>query len=141
MKITSKTQYALRTLMDLAGQENGEVTTVADISRRRHIPSPYLEQILLLLKRGGMVKSRRGRQGGYELARKGSLANLADIIALTDDALLAQPEGGGSADGADRIVMACWRDVNDQFLSILKKVTVQDLCDSAEAPSNSNYSI
>jgi Rrf2 family protein len=141
MKISSKTQYALKTMVDLAGQKSGELSTVADIARRRGIPPLYLEQILLELKRGGLVKSQRGRQGGYSLARKGARANLADIIALTDDSLLVPPEATSFSDATERAVLNAWRDVNLQFRHILEQVTLQDLCDEAEPASDSHYSI
>lgn len=127
--------------MDLAGRKNGEVATVADIARRRQIPAQYLEQILLLLKRGGMVKSLRGRQGGYILARKGAKANMADILALTDDSFLAQPEAGLGTDAAERAVLKYWRQLNVQFLEALRQVSVQDLCDETESVSTPNYTI
>jgi Rrf2 family cysteine metabolism transcriptional repressor len=138
MNIGSKTQYALRTLVDLAGRKDGEVATVADIAKRRNIPPQYLEQILLLLKRGGLVKSLRGRQGGYILAREGTKVSLADVLALTEDAL---PEIRSGTDGLERTILKTWRRMNGQFVQSMRQVTIQDLLDEAETLSISNYSI
>ena len=139
--MTSKTQYAVKTLVDLAALKDGELTTVGGIARRRQIPLPYLEQILLLLKRGGMVRSHRGRQGGYTLTRKGENANLADVMALTGDALLVQPEAARGSDPMERAVLHFWQEAHDQLIKTLEHTTIRDLRDAAGSASASNYSI
>ncbi len=141
MIIGSKTQYAVKTLVDLAGRKDGETTTVAGVASRRRIPPAYLEQILLQLKRGGMVMSRRGRHGGYTLTRKGAKATLADVMILAGDALLAQPAVSHEGDQTEQAVLRVWQDVNDQFLSSLMRVSIQTLSDAAQTLPASNYTI
>ncbi|MBX6377667.1 MAG: Rrf2 family transcriptional regulator [Clostridia bacterium] len=67
MKVSSRGEYALRVLLDLATHSGEGVVPMADIARRTHVSIKYLEQILLLLKSMGLVGSKRGVHGGYEL--------------------------------------------------------------------------
>ena len=67
--ISQRAKYALRALVALVGERAGEPLMIAEISRQKAIPKKFLEQILLELKRHGLVESRRGRLGGYVLAR------------------------------------------------------------------------
>ena len=68
MRVTAKGEYASQAVLHLALQYP-EVVTIQEIASRHHIPLKYLEQILLELKRGGVLESRRGVKGGYLLAR------------------------------------------------------------------------
>jgi Rrf2 family protein len=68
MKITFKGDYALKALLDLSSHF-GKSQSIEEIAKRQDIPAKFLEQILLWLKKGGFVKSIRGKKGGYLLAR------------------------------------------------------------------------
>ena len=68
MRVTAKGEYATQAVLHLSLQYP-EVVTIHEIAQRHHIPLKYLEQILLELKRGGILESRRGVRGGYTLAR------------------------------------------------------------------------
>src|SRR3712207_2775710 len=68
MKISTRGEYGLRALMEL-GAEPGRAMSLRDIASRQHISPDYLEQIVPALKGAGLVKARRGAQGGYQLAR------------------------------------------------------------------------
>ena len=70
MKISTKGRYALRIMIDLAENENGEYIRLKDISERQEITLKYLEQIMPLLTKAGYVRSYRGNNGGYMLARR-----------------------------------------------------------------------
>jgi Rrf2 family transcriptional regulator, cysteine metabolism repressor len=88
MKLTVKSEYACLAMIALAEQfDSGEVITIARISEQKSIPKKYLEQILLALKRGGYVRSRKGPEGGYGLAKKPEEINVAEIVRLMDGAL------------------------------------------------------
>ena len=88
MKLTAKSEYACLALIALAEQfDSGEVITIARISEQKSIPKKFLEQILLALKRGGYVKSRKGPEGGYSLAKQPEKINVAEIVRLMDGAL------------------------------------------------------
>lgn len=87
MKLSTKSEYACLALMDLSEQDGACPVKIEQISTRKKIPKKYLEQILLLLKRAGYLKSKRGVDGGYSLAKKPEDINLAEIIRLMDGAL------------------------------------------------------
>lgn len=69
MQISTKGRYALRLMLDLAVHNTGELVKIKDIAAREAISEKYLEQIISSLKKAGYVKSLRGAQGGYMLAR------------------------------------------------------------------------
>ena len=70
MKFSTKGRYALRIMADLAIHDNGEYIRLKDIAERQSITLKYMEQIMPLLTRAGYVRSYRGNNGGYMLARK-----------------------------------------------------------------------
>lgn len=87
MKLSRKSEYACLALVDLAEHYNIGVVRIIDISVKKSIPKKYLEQILLLLKGAGYVKSIKGASGGYKLAKPPEQISLAEIIRLIDGPL------------------------------------------------------
>lgn len=80
MKITYKGDYSLKTLLDLALNYNKGVLSIHELAKRGDIPFKFLEQILLTLKKGGFVGSKRGVEGGYFLARPPETITIGEII-------------------------------------------------------------
>ena len=89
--LTSKAKYALRAMTDLAAQTPGAAVFIADIAARQQIPRRFLENILLELRKRGLVVSQRGKTGGYALARAPEAINFADIIRVIDGPLALTP--------------------------------------------------
>lgn len=91
--ITQKTKYALKSLMVLADEKAGdaEALRIEDIAGRSGAPKRFLEHILLDLKRGGMIGSRRGRKGGYELIKDPRQVSLAAVLRLIDGPMAPLP--------------------------------------------------
>lgn len=88
MKLTSRSEYALLALSYLAQQEKSEVyVRVEAIATANGIPAKFLEQILLVLKRGRYVSSLKGQHGGYRLAKEPASITVAEIIRLLDGPL------------------------------------------------------
>ncbi|RKY56152.1 MAG: Rrf2 family transcriptional regulator [Candidatus Neomarinimicrobiota bacterium] len=88
MKLSVKSEYACLALIELSGiYASGQVCTISKIAENKGIPKKYLEQILLILKRGGFVKSQKGSEGGYKLAKAPADIHVAEIIRLMDGAL------------------------------------------------------
>ncbi len=83
MKVSTKTQYGLRILLHIAikGQKN-KLAQGREIATRQGINEPYLEQIMIVLKNAGMVATVRGRNGGYQLARKPEEITVLDLIKI-----------------------------------------------------------
>jgi Rrf2 family transcriptional regulator, cysteine metabolism repressor len=84
MRITYKGDYALKTILDLAQHYGEKPITISDLASRADIPIKFLEQILLDLKRGGFVQSRRGKVGGYMLNRHPSKLTLGEVVRFVD---------------------------------------------------------
>jgi Rrf2 family cysteine metabolism transcriptional repressor len=85
MKITFKGDYALKAILDLSLNSNeGRVVPLTEISRRQDIPMPFLEQIMLILKKGGYVQSKTGKGGGFLLAKNPDDITLGEIIRLIE---------------------------------------------------------
>jgi len=87
MKLTTRSEYGLLALIHLARHYGGEGISVRDIAAAQAIPVQFLEQLMLILKRAGYVRSMRGRGGGFRLARDPAQITLAEIIRLFDGAL------------------------------------------------------
>lgn len=89
--LTVKAKYALRAMLDLAAGEAGRPVFIADIARRQDIPRRFLENILIELKKSGLVVSHRGKHGGYALARAPDDISFAEIIRISDGPLALAP--------------------------------------------------
>lgn len=87
MKLSVKSEYAILAIIDLAERSSEGLQHIESIARRKNIPRKYLEQILLILKRSGYVRSKRGAEGGYRIGKDPSQISLAEIIRLLDGAL------------------------------------------------------
>jgi Rrf2 family protein len=87
MHISYKGDYALKTVLDLAMQYNQKLVTIPELATRLDIPRKFLEQILLDLKRGGFVESKRGKEGGYFLAKPPVEITMGDIIRFIEGPL------------------------------------------------------
>lgn len=87
MKISTKGRYALTLMLDLALNDTGDTIRIKDIAARQGISEKYLEQIIAVLNKAGFVKSVRGPQGGYRLARKPKDYTVGMILRLTEGSL------------------------------------------------------
>lgn len=87
MKITYRSEYALLALIHLAENYETGLCKTSAISEAKSIPKKYLEQILLVLKRAGYVRSKQGAEGGYKLSKEPADISVAEIIRLMDGAL------------------------------------------------------
>lgn len=82
--ISTKCQYALRAVYEIARSDNGRVMTIGDIARAQNVPRRYLEGILNQLRKGGVLDAQRGRSGGYKLARSADTITVGDVVRLID---------------------------------------------------------
>jgi len=129
MNISSRCEYACRAVVELACHENSEAPiTALQIADRRGIPEKYLVHILLQLKRAGLVKSIRGAQGGYLLARTPDEITLLDLVQAIDgpilDPLPVEDEGGAD-------LRLSWREIAVGIESCLAAVTVRQILNRA----------
>lgn len=89
--ISQRAKYALRALVALSRARPGEPLMISDISTAQAIPKKFLEQILLELKRAGLVDSRRGRAGGYVLLRPAGEITFGEVLRLIDGPIAPLP--------------------------------------------------
>ncbi|QYU68818.1 Rrf2 family transcriptional regulator [Leptolyngbya sp. 15MV] len=89
--ISNKARYAFRALLAIADSPEGEATTSADIANRHSIPHKFLEQILLDLRKAGILESRRGKSGGYVMLRPADTVSFGEILRLFEGPLAPLP--------------------------------------------------
>ena len=87
MKISTKGRYALRVMLDLAQHEGEGVISLKDIARRQEISVKYLEQVMSLLNKAGLLRSVRGKEGGYSLARPADTYTVGEILRTAEGSL------------------------------------------------------
>ena len=124
MQISTKGRYALRLMLDLAVHNTGELVKIKDISARETISEKYLEQIISSLKKAGYVKSLRGAQGGYMLARE------PQTVACLED------EPNQCSRAGECVTLHLWKMLDEAIEGVLDKVTLQDLKDWYEEMGN-----
>lgn len=84
MKLSKKAEYALRALVAMGREREGTNFSILDLASKEHIPLKFLEQILLALKNGGLLRSKRGVGGGYQLVTHPARITLGEVVALFD---------------------------------------------------------
>lgn len=131
MKITYKGDYALKAILDLAIHYGNGVVTIHAMAKRTDSPIKFLEQVLLDLKRGGFVESRRGKVGGYLLAKDPGKIKLGEVIRFIDGPIepISCIEKGYSdcRDIYKCIFRQVWQEVASSISDIVDNVTFEDL--------------
>lgn len=145
MKISSKGRYALRLMIDLAVNNTGEYITIKSIARRQDISEKYLEQIISLLSRAGFVKSTRGSQGGYKLARDPRGYTVGEILRLTEGSLAPVQCLEEESDDCDRsqtcVTFEVWGKLYDAILGVVDNISLYDLAEKQMEIVCNNYQI
>jgi len=132
MKISTKGRYALRLLLDLA-QYSTETTyvSVKTVATRQDISEKYLEQIVAQLSRAGFVKSVRGAQGGYRLAKAPSEYTVGMILRLIEGNLSTvsclEDNPNKCKHCNQCVTLEVWQQINDAVNQIVDNITLQDL--------------
>src|SRR6266436_1047317 len=135
MKLSLKGEYALRALLVLGLNYDQPVISITAISQQQNIPKRFLEQILNDLKSAGLVRSKRGVAGGYQLARSPQDISLASVIRHIEGALAPVScvserfyEKCSCPDESRCAIRSVMKEVRDAVVNILEKLTVADLC-------------
>lgn len=127
MNISSRCEYACRAIVELAhrgGQEATEPMTATEIAERRGIPEKYLVHILLQMKRAGLVRSVRGSQGGYLLARSPDDITLFDVVCAIDGPIL---DPLPLQDSAGEDLRPAWRQAAKAIEAAMRDITIRDI--------------
>jgi Rrf2 family protein len=143
--LSQKARYAVRALQILANRGGVEPLAIADISDESRVPKKFLEQILLDLKRRGIVHSVRGKHGGYALSRLPAQISIAEIIRTIDGPLALSPCASRTAyrrchdcmDEETCTMRKVLLDVRDATAAILEHRTLADLMREPRATKRS----
>jgi Rrf2 family protein len=130
MRITAKADYAVRAAAELAAADEGELVKGEHLAKSQEIPQNFLENILTELRRAGIVRTRRGADGGYQLARPAGEITVADVLRAVEGPLAAvqgnRPESL-KYQGAAEQLPEVWVAVRASLRSVLEHVTLADL--------------
>lgn len=146
MKISTKGRYAVRVMLDLAMHNTGECIKVKEIAGRQGISEKYLEQIIAVLNKAGYVKSVRGAQGGYRLAKNPEDYTVGMILRLTEGSMApvsCLEEGADICERCDTCeTLQVWKDIYDAVNGVIDGVTLADLLERRQKRlENLDYSI
>ena len=136
MKISTKGRYALRLMLDLAMHHDGSFIPLKAVSQRQNISDKYLEQIVHLLSKGGLVQSARGAQGGYRLTREPALYSVGEILRLVEGSLVpvACLECGAHCEHTDQcMTIDLYKRMQNAIDVIVDNTTLVDLIAEHEA--------
>lgn len=128
MKLTTRGHYSVKALLDLTLQPEYKPTSVKMIAQRQDLPAPYLEKLLIEMRRAGIVKSIRGAKGGYSLAGKPeqiSLGRILEAVGETVEPLAAQSPDNNLAE--DWVTFSLWQRLHRKLKEALYSITLADL--------------
>jgi Rrf2 family protein len=129
VRLTARADYALRAAAELAAAAPAQVKS-AQLAEAQSIPSKFLENIMVDLKRAGLVASQRGADGGYTLSRPPAEITLAEVIRAIEGPLAnvrgVRPEGL-AYEGAAAPLREVWVAVRANLRTVLEQVTLADL--------------
>ena len=128
MKLTTRGHYSVKALLDLTFQPNYGPASVRAIAQRQDLPPPYLEKLLIQLRRAGLVESVRGAHGGYRLARSPASISLGQILDAVGETVEPLPRHLPSADHAqDWVTHTIWHRLHETMKQALYTVSLEDL--------------
>ena len=132
MRLSTRAQYAVRAMVDLALYSNDKPVSLKEIAQREEIPLSYLEQLFFRLKNGGIVTSIRGPGGGYSLGRAAAAISVADIL-IAVEGPTADELPDGHDEGSCWMTQALWRSLNAKMLEHMQAITLAKLADEQRA--------
>lgn len=145
MKISTKGRYALRMLLDLAEHKNDGFIALKDIAARQNISKKYLEQIVPVLNKSDILRTNRGFQGGYKLAKDPEKYTVGNILRLTEGGLAPVACLDSEVNECDR-AMECatlpvWQGLYKVICEYLDGITLQDILDNEHFRATNDYII
>jgi Rrf2 family transcriptional regulator, cysteine metabolism repressor len=149
MRISAKGEYAIRAMLDLAvhyRQRGRGLVPIQDVARRQGIPQRYLEQVLLLLKRAGLLASKRGSTGGYHLVRPPGEISVGEVLRVIEGGLTPLEVAGrtprAGRDGG-RDLAELWQEIAEAVSAVIDRITFEELAERAtrRSPGRAMYHI
>ena len=131
MRISTKGRYALRLMVDLAMNNNGEMVRIKEIAQRQNISEKYLEQIIAVLKKAGFVRSLRGSQGGYQLAKEPKEYTVGAILRLTEGSMAVvaclEDQENQCTHANQCVSLKIWTMIDKAVSDVIDHETLQDM--------------
>lgn len=146
--MSQRARYAFKALIHIAAADGQRAMQSREIAAAEHVPQPFLEQILIDLKRGGLLTSQRGKDGGYRLARPADGISLAQVLRLIDGPVaplrcLSHTAYRRCADCSDETACRLRQLFGDVFATLLQSLETRMLSDvlvsDAELERSSQY--
>jgi Rrf2 family protein len=132
MRVSAKSDYALRALIELALRENDGPVSAEELGNAQDIPRGFLQSILADLRRAGVVRSQRGQAGGWLMARASREVSVADVIRAVDGPLVSvygvRPEAVSYNESAD-VLQHVWIAARSSLRDVFETVTIRALAD------------
>ena len=125
MRISAKGEYAIKAVLDLAMHYGSELIPIQDISARQAIPPRYLEQVLLAMKRAGLLTSKRGSSGGYHLTRPPEEITVGAVLRAVEGEHAPFEALGRNAEGYD--LAELWHDIGEAVCGVIDGLTFGEL--------------
>jgi Rrf2 family transcriptional regulator, iron-sulfur cluster assembly transcription factor len=131
MKLTTRGHYSVKAMLDLSLQPNYGPASVSAIAARQYLPIPYLEKLLIELRRAGLVESIRGVNGGYKLAKNPTQISLSDILVAVGESMVVDRSEDTRSPGdnlaTDWVTQMLWRRLNEKLQAALASISLADL--------------
>ncbi|WP_294776040.1 Rrf2 family transcriptional regulator [uncultured Eubacterium sp.] len=145
MKISTKGRYALRMMIDLAQNQGDGYVSLKDIANRQEISKKYLEQIVAILNKPDILRTNRGYQGGYRLAKNANEYTVGDILRLTEGGIAPVSCLENSPIMCDRaddcVTLPVWKGLYKVISEYVDSITLQDIVDKNADISSFDYVI
>lgn len=128
MKLTTRGHYSVKALLDLSLQPGYGPVSVKAIALRQNIPAPYLEKLLIEMRKAGLVQSIRGSVGGYKLARSPTQISLGQILEAVGETIEPLPRHTRvPAQAEDWVTLTLWQRLHQKLKEALYTITLADL--------------
>lgn len=130
MRVSAKSDYALRALIEMARREDGRPVSAEELGRQQEIPHGFLQAILADMRRAGILVSQRGQSGGWRLGRDADQVSVADVIRAVDGPLVSvyglRPEGVSYNDSA-QVLQHVWIAARSSLRDVFEEVSIAQL--------------
>jgi Rrf2 family protein len=145
MKVSTKGRYAIKMMIDLAEHKDEGYIALKDIAKRQDISKKYLEQIVAILNKPNFLKTNRGYQGGYQLAKSPEQYTIGDILRLTEGSFAPVSCLEGDENFCEKRgyckTLFIWEGLYKTLSSYLDSITLQDVLDNESDFDNYDYVI
>ena len=128
MKLTTRGHYSVKALLDLSLQRGHGPASVKAIAARQNLPAPYLEKLLIEMRRAGLVNSIRGVNGGYQLGRSPAQISLGEILEAVGETIDPLPRHTpDDQQTGDWVTFAVWNRLHHKMKDALYSISLEDL--------------